>query len=106
LFSCFYRLRFIAGTLYFAMALQSTVLTCVAAVAQVDIIFVGTSALSDRQCRSCNSPEFDPSILRHSGILAADDEAVLNTVHRKKSKNPPVYNIFYWFKKSSRHQQG
>jgi hypothetical protein len=37
---CSYLLLCIAGTLYFAMALQSTVLTCVAAVAQVDIIFV------------------------------------------------------------------
>jgi hypothetical protein len=27
---------------------------------------------------------FDPSILRHSGILGTADEAVLNTVHRRK----------------------
>ncbi len=38
---CSYHLLFITGTLYFALALQSTVLTCIAAVAQVDIIFVG-----------------------------------------------------------------
>ncbi len=29
-------------------------------------------------------PGFDPSILRHSEIWGAVDEAVLNTVHRKK----------------------
>ncbi len=39
-----------------------------------------------RQCR--NSPGFDPSILRHSGIWGAADEAVLNCVHEKKKKNP------------------
>ncbi len=39
-------------------------------------------------CR--NSPWFDPSIFRHSGIWGAADEAVLNTVHRKNPKNPPV----------------
>ncbi len=37
---------------------------------------------------------FDPSILRHSGIWGAADEALLNTVHmkneekNKKEKNP------------------
>ncbi len=33
------------------------------------------------QCQSRNSPKFDPSILRHSGIWGAADEAVLNNVH-------------------------
>jgi hypothetical protein len=49
---------------------------------------------SDCQCRSRNSPGFDPSILRHSGIWGAADETVLNTVHRRKKnpKNPPVRN--------------
>ncbi len=37
---------------------------------------------SDCQCWSRNSPGFDPSSLRHSGIWGAADEAVLNTVHR------------------------
>jgi hypothetical protein len=37
----------------------------------------------DCQCQSHNSPGFDPSILRHSGILGAADEAVLNNVHKK-----------------------
>ncbi len=48
--------------------------------------------VSDCQCRSRNSPGFDPSILRHSGIRGAADEAVLNTVLGKKEiqKNPPV----------------
>jgi hypothetical protein len=35
---------------------------------------------SDCQCRSRNSPGFDPSILRHSGICGAAYEAVLKTV--------------------------
>ncbi len=42
---------------------------------------------SDSQCRSRNCIGFDPSILRHSGIWGAADEAVLNKVHTfKKSK--------------------
>ncbi len=41
---------------------------------------------SDCQCRSRNSPGFDPSILPHSGIWGAAYKAVLNTVHRKKEK--------------------
>jgi len=48
---------------------------------------------SDRQCRSRNCPGFDPSILRHSGIWEAAEEAVLNIVHRKekiKIKIPPL----------------
>jgi hypothetical protein len=47
---------------------------------------------SDCQCRSSNCPGFDPSILRHSEILGKADEAVLNTVHKRKEnpKNPPV----------------
>jgi hypothetical protein len=40
---------------------------------------------SDCQCRSRNSPGFDPCILRHSGFWGAADEAVFNTVHRKKN---------------------
>ncbi len=40
---------------------------------------------SDCQCRSCNSPGLDPSILQHSGIRGAADEAVLNTAHRKNN---------------------
>jgi hypothetical protein len=35
------------------------------------------------QCQSHNSPGFDPSILRHSGIRGAADEAVWNNVHEK-----------------------
>jgi hypothetical protein len=34
-------------------------------------------------------PKFDPSILRHSEICGAADEAVLNNVH-KKEKNPDI----------------
>ncbi len=86
LFLCSDILLFIAGTLYFAMALQSTVLTCIAAVAQVDINFFATLPLSDCQCRSRNSPGFDPCILWHSGIWGAADEVLFNTEHRKKFK--------------------
>ncbi len=39
---------------------------------------------SDCQCTRCNGPGFDPSIRRHSGIWGAADEAVLNTVRKKK----------------------
>jgi hypothetical protein len=43
------------------------------------------------KCRSCNCPGFDPSILRHSGIRGAADEAALNIVHKKKqSKEIPL----------------
>ncbi len=40
----------------------------------------------DSQCLSHNCPGFDASILRHSGIRGAADDAVLNIVHKKKSK--------------------
>jgi hypothetical protein len=41
---------------------------------------------------SRNSTWFDPSILRDNGIRGAADEALLNTVHRRKKiqKNPLV----------------
>jgi len=39
---------------------------------------------SDCQCRSHNSPGFNPSILRHSGIWGAADKAALNKVLFKK----------------------
>jgi hypothetical protein len=49
---------------------------------------------SDSQCRSRNCPGFDPSILRHSGIIGAADEAVLNIVQKnKKVKKPPFKNV-------------
>ncbi len=40
---------------------------------------------SDSQWRSRNCPGFDPSILWHSGIWCAADEAVLNIVHKEKN---------------------
>jgi hypothetical protein len=42
-----------------------------------------------------NIPGFDPSILRHSGIWGAADEAVLNNLHKKenKSKKSPFLYI-------------
>ncbi len=45
---------------------------------------------SNSQCQSGNSLGFKPSILRHSGIRGAKDEAVLNKVHKNKLKNPPL----------------
>jgi hypothetical protein len=46
------------------------------------------------QCQSSNSPGCDPSILRHSGIWGAADEAVLNTVQKMKNKKtPPSKNV-------------
>ncbi len=45
---------------------------------------------SDSQCRSRVCPGFDPSILRHSGIWGAADEAVLNILHKKIQKNSPI----------------
>jgi hypothetical protein len=37
----------------------------------------------DCQSTSYNGPGFDPSIRRHSGIIGAADEAVLNIVRKK-----------------------
>ncbi len=46
-------------------------------------------------CRSRNSPGFDPSILRHSGIWGAADEAVLKQYKEKnKSKKIPLLKIY------------
>ncbi len=49
---------------------------------------VVTASGCQYQCR--NSPGFDTSILRHSGISGAADESVLNIVHNKNPKNPPL----------------
>ncbi len=50
-------------------------------------------------------PGFDSSILRHSGIWGAEDEAVLNNVQKgkKKSKNEkiPLFNSLNSYKKHS-----
>ncbi len=49
--------------------------------------------LSAKACRpflTCNSPGFDPSILRNSGIWGAEDGAVLNNVKRKKPQKIPL----------------
>ena len=68
---------------------------------------------SDSQCLSNKCPGFDPSILRHSGIRGAADEAVLNTVHTRQNKKktfkkwfpPPwlkvIFSIFSLFCKTS-----
>ncbi len=50
---------------------------------------------SDSQCRSRNCPGFDPSILRHSGIWGAKDEAVLNIVHKKKNPKKSPFLIVW-----------
>ncbi len=52
---------------------------------------------SDCQCRSHNSPGFDPNFLCHSGIWGAADEAVSNTAHRKKTKKSPVLILSQWY---------
>ncbi len=56
------------------------------AVKQARILHVFSQVVgaSGCQCQSRNSPGFDPSILRHSGIWGAADDAVLNNVHKKK----------------------
>jgi hypothetical protein len=52
------------------------------------------AADTDSQCRCRNCPRFDPSILRHSGILGVTDEAVLNIEYKKKnSKKSPFMQI-------------
>jgi hypothetical protein len=50
---------------------------------------------SDCHSRSRNSQQswVDSSILRHSGIWREADEAVLNKVHKKIQKNPPVKRV-------------
>ncbi len=58
--------------------------------------------VSDGQCRSRNCPGFDPSILWHSEIWEAADEAVLNKLLKKNPKIPlfkynsqwKIWNIF------------
>ncbi len=45
-----------------------------------------------RQCQSRNSPGFDPSVLRQSGMRGAAGEAVLNNVRRKIKKHLPFSN--------------
>ncbi len=55
---------------------------------------------SDRQCRSCNSPRFDPSILWHNEIWGAADEPVWNKVRYRYptlEKNPQNSPFFYNF---------
>jgi hypothetical protein len=49
--------------------------------------------VSDCQFQSRNSPGFDPSVLRDSGIWWAADEAVLKTAH-KKSIKIPLFGFF------------
>ncbi len=41
--------------------------------------------VSESLCQSRNCPGFDPGILRHSGVLWAADETVLNKVRLKQS---------------------
>jgi hypothetical protein len=54
---------------------------------------------SDFQSQSCNSPGFDPCIIRHSGIQGAADEAVFNKVGTKK----PFKVLVLWFGFSFAH---
>ncbi len=48
----------------------------------------------DRQWQSRNCPGFDPSILRHSGILGAADETGLKSTARKSKNHPKKLNNF------------
>ncbi len=50
---------------------------------------------SGGQCQCRNSSDFDPNILRHSGIWGTTDEAVLNILHKKKKfqKSPLKLNF-------------
>jgi hypothetical protein len=52
---------------------------------------------------SRNSPGFDPSILRHSGIWGAADEAVLIKVHQKTQKSPCYNFTFFIFQGIKKH---
>jgi hypothetical protein len=52
-----------------------------------------TTALAVRRSRNC--PGFDPSILRHSGILGAADEAELNKVLKNPKKFPLKKNCIH-----------
>jgi hypothetical protein len=57
---------------------------------------------SDCQFQSRNSPWFLPSILRHSGICGAADEAVLNNAHKKKKSK----KVFLLSKRGSKNSIG
>ncbi len=48
------------------------------------------------QCQSRNILEFDPSIIRHSGILGVEDEAALNNVHKKEKIQKIRHETFYF----------
>jgi hypothetical protein len=48
------------------------------------------------QCQIGNSPGFNPSILRHSGIWWAADEAVLNNVPKKQKTKKSPLSILSW----------
>jgi hypothetical protein len=49
----------------------------------------------DSQCRSRYCLGFDPSILRHSRIQRAADEAVVKKVLKKFQKYPPLKEFVY-----------
>jgi len=80
-----------------ARALDSTVQVCWLRCSRVWMRCRRVARSSDIQCRSRNCPGFDPSILRHSGIWGAADEAVLIKVHTKNSQNntPVMCTVLY-----------
>ncbi len=53
--------------------------------------------LSDSQCQSRNCHGFDPSILRHSGIWGAADEALLKKIPKKIKINFPCLTVVFSF---------
>ncbi len=52
-----------------------------------DLLYCGWDTASDFQCKQCNCPGLNPSILRHNGICGTADEAVLNKVLCRRNKN-------------------
>ncbi len=60
---------------------------------------------NDSQCRSRNCPGFDPSILRHSGIWGAANEAELNIVYKKKKKSPKNSPLNFFITDQAMHEK-
>jgi hypothetical protein len=64
-----------------------------------NLVWMRSSLVVRPSACQCPSPGFDPRILRHSGIGGAADEAVLNTVHRKKIQKIPQFIYCRWLQR-------
>ncbi len=67
-----------------------------------EVVSTRVVKMSGCQCQSRNSPGFDPSVLRYSGIWGAADEAVLNNANNKrklKPKKSPFWSSSNWCKR-------